>query len=260
MKIYRAIKTVTVLVAAAMFALPAVAGAQLTARANHDHITMDIFYHGNEVSVRGICDPGVDLVVKIESEDADISLKKKDKVGGILWMNTGEEEFKNVPELYFMQSSGELDAIAAPEEQDRYVMGYKALENHAAIEPAETQAEKDRWFSEFVKFKEASRLYFTKTGGFEMSSKDGVQSYFMKFDWPYQAKPGDYRVTVLALKDGKVVETANSAVKVEQVGMVKTLSGMAKNKGALYGGLSVIIALAAGFGVGIVFKKGGGAH
>jgi F0F1-type ATP synthase membrane subunit c/vacuolar-type H+-ATPase subunit K len=49
-------------------------------------------------------------------------------------------------------------------------------------------------------------------------------------------------------------------VLVEQVGMVKSLAGMAKENAALYGGLSILAALGAGFGVGLVFRKGGGAH
>ena len=40
----------------------------------------------------------------------------------------------------------------------------------------------------------------------------------------------------------------------------QTLSTMADNRAALYGILSVGIALAAGFGVGILFRKGGGSH
>ena len=49
------------------FAFVGTAQAMLTAKANHDHITIDFFYHGSTVSVRGISDPGVDLVVKITS-------------------------------------------------------------------------------------------------------------------------------------------------------------------------------------------------
>jgi hypothetical protein len=56
------------------------------------------------------------------------------------------------------------------------------------------------------------------------------------------------------------MEQAEAKVSVEQVGTVKMLSTMAKSKAALYGFLSIGIALGAGFGVGLVFRKGGGAH
>lgn len=250
------IKALTVFVAAAL-AFPSVGLAALTARANHDHITIDSFYHGSEVSVRGICDPGVDLVVKIESPDGHMALKKKDKVGGILWMNVGEVNFEEVPDLYFVQSTADPETILVQEDQDANVIGYPALERHVVIEPVKDEADRAKLFGQFLKLKQSSNLYFARTGGFDITEKDGVRNYYMKFEWPYQAKPGNYKVTVFAVKDGRVVETAEAAINVEQVGTIKTLSGMAKNNGALYGFISIIVALAAGFGVGLVFKPGG---
>ncbi len=72
--------------------------------------------------------------------------------------------------------------------------------------------------------------------------------------------PGVYTVTVYAVKDNKIVEKAESKVQVEQAGVVKKLAGMAKNNASVYGILSILAALGAGFGVGLVFRKGGGAH
>jgi hypothetical protein len=62
------------------------------------------------------------------------------------------------------------------------------------------------------------------------------------------------------VKNGSVVEQAESKVNVEQVGTVKMLANMAKDSGAVYGFLSIGIALTAGFGVGMIFRKGGGSH
>jgi hypothetical protein len=42
--------------------------------------------------------------------------------------------------------------------------------------------------------------------------------------------------------------------------VVKSLADMAKNNAALYGLISIAVALGAGFGVGMVFRKSGGAH
>jgi hypothetical protein len=65
---------------------------------------------------------------------------------------------------------------------------------------------------------------------------------------------------VYAVKDNKVVERAESKVFVEQVGIVKSFARMAKDSAAAYGLISILAALGAGFGVGMVFRKGGGAH
>ena len=243
------------------FAISNTAFAMLTAKANHDHITIDFFYHGSTVSVKGESDSGVDLIIKMTSPEGHQVMKQKGKVGGVLWMNVGQLKFENTPNFYAVYSTKKLDEMLNKEEQERYVIGYPALAKHVEVTPIKNEEEKAKWFEEFVKFKEDSRVYTSSFGKIETTMKaDGRQEYFILTDWPYQAAPGDYLVTVYAVKNGKVVEQATSNVNVEQVGVVKTLATMAKNSAAFYGILSIGIALGAGFGVGLVFRKGGGSH
>ncbi len=255
----RALIAALVVVIAVGFA--GTAHAMLTAKANHDHITIDFFYHGSTVGVKGVSDAGRDLVIKITSPEGHQVMKKKGKVAGVLWMNVGMLKFENTPNLYELFSTKKVDDILSPVERAKYTLGYEALADHVEISPLANAAEKTQWFNEFVKFKEASNLYKSDFGKIAMKDlADGNQEYFIQTQWPYQAAPGEYLVSVYAVKNGKVVEQAESHVKVEQVGMVKTLAGMAKDSAALYGFLSIGIALSAGVGVGLVFRKGGGSH
>lgn len=234
--------------------------AELTIKANHDHIKVDFFYHGSTVSVSGESDAGTDLIIKITSPDSHQKLQKKGKAGGFLWMNVGELNLEHTPDLYFLHSTGDLDEILSQEEMNKYVLGYSSVQKYADINPVKDETEKAKWFDEFIRFKESSRLYNTSSGEITVSEENGRQGYYILCDWPYQALPGDYLVTVYAVKDKKVIETAESKVVVEQVGAVKSLYDLANNRGGLYGLISILAALGAGFGVGIVFGKGGGAH
>jgi uncharacterized protein (TIGR02186 family) len=232
----------------------------LTVKANHDHINIDFFYNGSTVSVKGKAGKGTDLVVTMASaEQHRQSLRRKGHVGGILWMNVGDVTFEGVPGLYVVRSTRDIEAILEPGLRDSYAIGYPALMRRAEISGVD-DGEKERWFGEFIKFKEASHLYSAATGTITTEESDGQRSYALYVDWPYQAQPGDYVVTVHEVKDGKVVDTAKAKVVVEQVGLVKALAGMARKNGALYGALAILIALGAGFGVGMVFRKGGGSH
>jgi len=232
--------------------------AELTAKANHDHITIDSFYHGSAVSIRGIADPGIDLIIKVSSEDTHQTLRRKGKVAGLLWMTVGELDIDRVPNVYEVFSTKNIDDILNKDEIDKYSLGYQAIERHASMNVS--GEDRTKWFNEFVKFKEASSLYSTSTGKISLADKDGKQSYYILTEWPYQAPPSNYMVTVYAVKNGKVVETASDHILVEQVGVVKSLAAMAHNNGALYGLLSIMAALGAGFGVGLVFTKQGGSH
>jgi hypothetical protein len=242
------------------FAISNEAFAMLTAKANHDHITIDFFYHGSTVSVRGVSEPGTDLIIKITSPEGHQALKKKGKVGGALWMNVGELKFEQVPNFYAVYSTKKIEDLLTQAEREKYLIGYPALEKHVEITPVSDETEKARWFDEFVKFKEASKTYASVSGKITTTMKDGKQDYYILTDWPYQATPGDYLVSVYAVKNNKVVEQAKAKVLVEQVGMVKALANMAKNSAAFYGFLSVGAALGAGFGVGMIFRKSGGSH
>ncbi len=233
----------------------------LTAKANHDHITIDFFYHGSTVSVRGESDPGVDLVIKLASPEGHQILKQKGKVGGLLWMNVGQLKFERTPDFYAVYSTKKLDELMGKDERIKHIIGYEALQEHVEVSPVANAEEKAKWFGEFVKFQENSHVYAQSEGKITTQmNANGRQEYFILTDWPYQAAPGDYRVTVYAVRNGKVVEQAESKVNVEQVGTVKMLANMAANNAAFYGLLSIGIALSAGFGVGLVFRKGGGAH
>ncbi len=244
----------------AFLTIAGTAWAKLTVTANHDHITIDFFYHGSSVSVRGVSDPGTDLVIKISSPEGHQTLRQQGKVAGLLWMNVGKLTFERVPSLYFLHSTKNLTEMLGNDELNKYVLGYSALETHAEVTPVSGDAEKNKWFDEFVKMKEASKVYSTSSGKISTTTKDGLQEYYVLMDWPYQATPGDYTVSVYAVKDNRVVDQAEAKVTVEQVGVVKSLAKMAKESAATYGIISIWAALGAGFGVGMIFRKGGGAH
>ncbi|MGW8273323.1 MAG: hypothetical protein ACWGN7_08040, partial [Thermodesulfovibrionales bacterium] len=53
---------------------PSSAFAELTARANHDRISIGFFYNGSTVSVSGVSEPETDLIVKIAAPPSDQAL------------------------------------------------------------------------------------------------------------------------------------------------------------------------------------------
>lgn len=233
--------------------------AELTTSTDGGPINIGFFYHGGSVSINGSSDRGADIIIKITSEGGHHTLRQKGKVG-VLWMNVGTLKFAHVPSVYFLRSTRKLDDLLSAGEQLRNSLGYTALARESEIAPLKNPEEKERWFKEFLKYKEASKVYSVSSGNISLTPKDGQQQFHVEIHWPYQAPPGEYLVTSYAVKDGKVLEKAEDKVVVQQVGVIKSLAGMAKNNGAFYGFISVLVALGAGFGVGLIFRKGGGGH
>lgn len=269
--------------------LPVYSCAEVSLELCKDHINIDFNYHGEKLFMKGIVDKGSDLVIKVVSIDQHSQvLRKKEHVAGLVWMNVGEITFSNVPEFYEVRATRALDEILTPEEKARYGLGYQALFLQSSLAQNGVKlegAEKEKWFEEFIKYKESSRLYSAGTGPSAGSKKahaafslgvseanasgsplpiSGGQGrttdYSFVFEWPYQAKPGTYKATVYEVRDKKVVGQAEDTFVVKKVGAVNVLSGLLNKHGAIYGIISILVALGAGFGVGAVFGKGGGAH
>lgn len=250
------------LAAAGVVALGAsTARAELTAQTSQSRISVDSFYHGSTVSVRGVADADVDLVIRVASPDGREVFQEKGRKAGILWMNIGKREFVNAPKLYKVISTRPVEEILEPGEALRHVLGYPALARHVEMTPSapppDEEREKEKWFSEFVKYKEGARLYQSSTGQIASTPAGDKREYVVQARWPHEAPPGEYLVTAYAVRGGKVVETAQSNLVVEQVGSVRRLAQMAQNSAAFYGLISILAAVGGGFGIGLVFGRGG---
>lgn len=237
-----------------LLALPSMAFAQLTVNTAKNHIKIRALYHGDTVSLSGRTDPGADLVIKIASTESATTLRQKGKVG-FFWLNTVKLKFAHVPHLYLLYSSHDPKNILEQAELDKYIIGYPSLGKHASITPVKDESEKTKWFNEFIKFKEASGLYGINLNSISITQKGGQELYNINIDWPYQIPPGDYKATVYEIKDGKVVGKADTGISVKQDGLVKIIADMASKNGAMYGIMSIIIALVVGFAIGLIFKK-----
>ncbi len=250
---------VTALLAVLALAVLASSASAMTAKANHDDIKIGLTYNGSSVSISGMTDRDVDLIMKITAEDATEKLMRKDKAAG-MWMNVEELTIEHVPEVYYLRSTRDPELILNPEQRNQYVIGYPALKEKIDLQPAKDNAQRTKLLDDFIKYKEDGKVYNVSVGDVDVNPEDGGESYYTIMDWPYQAPPGQYQVDVYAVKNGQVIDTATSQVLVEQDGVVKSLSDLAKNNGAVYGLAAIGVSVTAGFGVGVVFKGGGGSH
>jgi len=237
-------------------ALPCHAQA-VTCQATPSVIPITMGYHGLPVEIKGDSAPGDQVIVKITSAPADAHLKYKGKAAGIFWMKLGTLIFKNIPSTYIVSTSAPVDTILSPAERDTNGIGFAALQKKAEITAEHGELPAGDWFTEFLEFKQHEKIYALVEGDVQVMPGGG---YTLALQWPYQAQPATYRVEVITARDGQVTGKAETSVKVEMTGLVATISDLASNHRAVYGTIAIVVALAVGFAVGNVFKKGGGAH
>lgn len=234
--------------------------AELTVQTDKDTIDINYNYNGSTLNISGTSDAGTDLIITIASDYGEETLKKKDKIGGIIWMNVDEYEFSNIPNVYLIKSSKALADLLGPQQLTEKGLGLKEVGLQAEIEPEPSSDEKELLLDEFAKYKETKNLFAASAGDIEINQEGGKQTYSAEIDWPYQAPPGQYQITVYSVEDGLIFDTAETQIAVQEVGAVKSIANMAADNGALYGLIAIVIAIVAGFGVGIVFRSKGGSH
>lgn len=248
----------TALLAAAALAFSVHAAAAAPPQVAPSDIQITLFYHGVPVEITGQAAPGEDVFVKVTpSEQKEFHLKYKGKAAGIFWMKLGTLVFKNLPSTYLLASSGPVDKVLSQAEREKEGAGFDALQKKAEITAEKGAMPAGDWFAQFIDFKKKEKLYAVQEGAVKVEA-DG--KYHFTLDWPFQAPPGNYKVETITAKNGHVTGRSEAMIKVELTGAVAMLAKMSSDNRAMYGILSILVAIAAGFGVGMIFKKGGGSH
>lgn len=243
-----------------LLAFTAPAARAITCEVSPTEIPINISYHGAKLTITGQTAPNDDLILKISTEPHDTAMKYYAKVGGLVWMKKGGLEFKGVPSVYLVNTTKDLNLILSEQERNQYQLGYDAMAKATKIEDDKGLPAERKWFDEFTRFKEKEMIYKIQQGTITRQHGEKGNTFEIVVNWPYQAPPGIYNVDLLAVNNGKVVDQAVTTFEVKRVGIIAALSKMAVDQAALYGIMSVLIALAAGSAVGAIFKKGGGSH
>lgn len=219
-------------------------------------IQIGAFYNGTSVQVTGQIPVAAEAVVRVRGTGEELHLKKKGKVGGLLWMNTGDVTFENAPTvvmLYLPKAISDLEASPFRS------FGFPALKEKVEIFPAEE--DKDFLFGEFLKMKQKEGLYATQLEAIRYGAgEEGAKTFSVEMAVPTRMKPGSYTVELAVAQDGQLTDTSSAELKIEMVGFPEQLKKLAFGQPLFYGVMAVLIAIAAGLFTGMVFRGKGGAH
>ncbi len=232
------------------------ANATITCKISPQNIPISFFYNGTDVHISGHSNFIGDIVVVISDKPERLVLRRKEKVKGIFWMNVGEISFDPVPITYMVFTSRPLNKILSKDQIIKYGIGYTALMSRVKLEP-DPGKDRIKWIKEFIHFKENLRLYRKELKAVKVDKTSQGENFSLSLHWPYQAPPGVYNLTVYLIQNQKVTETCFKTIRIEKVGLLKTISDLAFNRAAIYGVIAIIIAVVAGIGVGLIFGSKG---
>lgn len=239
---------------------PVGASEDATMQMTPQKIEVDSFYHGTDLKFEGTVPDGCQVAIVLAGEPKEQHLNRKGRVG-LLWMNVGTVTFKGAPEVYCVLLSCDNETgLASPEELVKFNIGYDALRQATSIEQKDADAEAT--FSEFVRLREHMGLYRILCGSISLTPADnGTSRFTAVLPLPASVPPGEYDVSLLCFRDGKRLSNTTTKLTVEKTGMPERLSTLAYEHAGVYGVLSIVVAMAAGLSMGLVFgSKGKGGH
>lgn len=221
-------------------------------------INIGMFYRGAAAHLSGTAPAGFKLSVACVGPEAKVELKKKGKVWGTLWMNVGDVVFDHVPSLYLVRSAfdGARPDARSVRPDVRLGLGYGGVE--AQVVPARDDENKRRLFAEFVRLKEHERLY--SAGPLAVEGGGPAAAVSADLALPANIPPGVYDVRLYGYQGDQGELLASDTLTVRRAGLVELVASMAQRHGLLYGILSVVVALAAGFLTGVLFSKASKGH
>jgi uncharacterized protein (TIGR02186 family) len=188
-----------------------------------------------------------DIIVVVRGPEADLLVRKKERVAGI-WINTKTVEVLKVPGFYSISSNRPLDEITDPATLNRLRIGSERLNldsdgNLEDIPP----------FKEAViRQRKANDLFSTQDSSVKFLGNNLFRAFVY---FPANVPVGNYISEVYLFEDGELLSAQTSPLFISKSGLGRQIYDFAQNYPSLHGIAAILIALFAGWVASALFRK-----
>lgn len=198
----------------------------------------------DEISVQGL---DYDIIVVVRSEPTDLIIRKKENKAGI-WVNSENITVRGVPGYYAIASTRPLDDFLSKDIQVEYGLGLNNLSFISEGESNDLQSYKEALFRNMMQ----KGLYLENSGNVEVKNEILFRA---NLTFPSNMPVGNYKADVYLVRDGEVIITHNTPLKVDKQGIERVIYNFAHEYPPLYGIMAILVALFAGLFSGFVARK-----
>jgi Putative transmembrane protein (Alph_Pro_TM) len=215
-------------------------------------MSVDTFFSGGQVTISGEIQSSDEVVIEVAGPEVNSLYDLKGRVGPF-WMTREKVQLAKAPGLYM---------LLLPQGQDweqkaaLLGLGVEHLKKQIAISGSDLPA--DDVFRMFVSLKSSEGLYGETPGAILYTpGQNGHKRFTATYLFPAATTGGKYTVKATIIENGSGGLELSREVTVQEVGFVKMVNDLASNQRLTYGVAAVVIALAAGALMGLIFKRGG---
>ncbi|MEQ9488073.1 MAG: TIGR02186 family protein [Alphaproteobacteria bacterium] len=206
-------------------------------------------FTGTELLLFGTTKDDGDVVVVVRGPNEEVVVRKKDRIAGI-WMNSDGMIFNAVPAFYYVAATEGVEFNLPIHELRRHQIGVDNIRMTPPI--GRTDSEVAEFQESIVRLREAAGLYTGKPG---LVEKRGQRLFRTKVLFPSNVPVGTYIIETLLVRNGTVESAQTTPLFVSKVGSGAEIFLLAQNHGAIFGILSILIAVLAGYGANWLFKR-----
>jgi len=236
----------------AFFSAPASAEALVADLSDH-LIQVTMGFEGAELLLFGSVEGEGDVVVVVHGPREDITVRRKDRVGGI-WMNRAEMTFVNVPAFYNVMASRPPGPWLHEAVRVRQQIGLDELRLPLSPDDAKYvgTAEAKGFRAALIRRKQALGHYSEGFGEVKMLSR---RLFRTDVSFPTNVPVGNYTVEVFLVHNGEVVGAQTTPLYIKKTGVLAEIFSFAHNQAAAYGVLAIVLAVLAGLGANAAFRR-----
>jgi hypothetical protein len=233
-------------------ALPVMAAEGDTLDINPKVLRVGTFFVGGQITISGELGEAEDCVVEVSGPAVSSLYDIKGRMGPF-WMNLEQVELDKAPGMYvLLLPAGD----SWPDRVALLGLGLEQVKAHLAV--SHTDRTKDDVFQMFLDLKRSEGLYAELRDAVSYTpANNGRKRFTAELRLPSSVACGKYVITASVVAGTtKVGELAGELV-VREDGFIKLVHDLARKRSLVYGILAVVVALAAGSIMGLLFKRGG---
>jgi uncharacterized protein (TIGR02186 family) len=228
----------------------AVAEPEISVGSDYSGSTIDVWGVNTDRRGRG------DIVVVVRGPNQPASLMRKRRVFG-LWVNSNPVLFSEAPSFFAVLSNRPLRQIAGPQAILRYQLDPAASAQLASAVPRDDPS---AYRAALVRLRRAQGLYQDYSGRPTPERLGGLTLYNgglfrAVVRLPANAPIAQYHADTYLFRDGRLISSQRIPIGINRVGIERRIHDLATNASLLYGLVTVLLALAAGWAASVLFRR-----
>ncbi len=237
----------SLLAALLLLALPrALAAEEIVLGLSQDQVAITATFQGSEIIVFGAVartepvPPGtLDVIVAVSGPLLPTVVRTKARRFGI-WVNIAASEIDAAPSFYAVATTGPLAEVLTATEDLRYTITLPRV-----IRSVDTGVDdRDAFNDALVRIRTEEGLYRTLEGAVDLEADTLFRTAIAL---PANLIEGNYTARIFLTREGRVIDSYTTVIGVQKVGLERWLYNLAHEQAAIYGALSLFIAIAAGW-------------